>query len=574
VATIIDSLLIRLGFQTDPKQLEGFAKNVKQIKKEMEGVSNFAKAYLGFEGLKRAGVFVKSAIESMAGIQDFSELVDMSATDVAALGRVAEESGASLAGMEGTIASMNAVLGQAASGFPRAEMMLSRFGLKAKDAHGKIKTFDQILGEVADKMEGASTGKRLAMANALGIDPKLIPLLKEGSENFQRLREEALKAGSFKNSDFERAHESEKLLNKAEGAFQRLKQRLILELLPTIGDLLRKFTAWVSDSKNIAKIQGYINDVVKVAKLLLENAGKIAAVFAVIYAHKYGKMFVDWGVSVSKLAKSCRSAGGASAALTAGFGVMRATLTGGLLGLFALLIEDLLKFEKGGRSVTGWMVNKFPAGAEVMKLAIAGIGAAASVLITGSGPLGLIIIGMAAWVIAIKAIKKNWGLLIDEIVRGLKRLEASPTFSAIRKTVAPIKSMLKHVATPIEKIKKIEKFVVKHVAGVDLDETHKAKDKAEAAPGGKVRASSGPADWQAPGAAVFADFDRGQQWRMDRPAAVGEVNNRQEVTFHINGVTDPKAVAAEVERVFNRIDIPNMGKLNRDQTRNGQTGAR
>jgi hypothetical protein len=409
MATVLDELFVRLGFRTDAKALEGYAKNVEGIKQKMEGLKHLGEAYLGFEGLKKVGEFVKSAITGMADIQEFSERVDLAATDVAALGRVATENGSSLEGMEGTIASLNATLGQAASGFPRAEKMLSRFGLKAKDAHGQIKTFDQMLGEVADKMEGTSTGKRLAMANALGIDQKLIPLLKEGSANFARLRDEAMKAGAFKDSDYERAHESEKLFSKAEGAFLRLKQRLAIGLLPTVNELLKKFTAWVSDSKNIARIQGYIESVVKVAKLLWENAGKIAAVFAVIYAHKYGAMFLDWGVKLMAVAKGLAAANGATELLQGGFAALKGILAGGLIAALVLVAEDLWVFYRGGTSVTGWLLTKFPYAVQVAQGALALLSGAMVALATGSGPLGLLVVGIGGLVIAAKDLYDNWG---------------------------------------------------------------------------------------------------------------------------------------------------------------------
>jgi hypothetical protein len=401
--------MVRLGFSVDPKGMEGFAKNVDHLKEKMEGLKHLGEMYLGFEGLKRAGEFIKSTIEGMADIQVFSERVDLAATDVAALGRVAAEHDSSLQGMESTIASLNATLGQAASGFPRAEKMLSRFGLKAKDAHGQIKTFDQMLGEVADKMKGGNTGKNLAMANALGIDQKLIPLLREGGANFQRLREEALKAGAFKDSDYERADKSEKLFLKAEGAFQRLKQRLAIGLLPTVNDLLKKFTAWVSDAKNIKMIQGYIDGVVKVAKLLWENAGKIAAVFGVLMAHKYGMMFLDWGSKLTKVVKALGSANGAAGLLNSGFSVMKGILTGGLFAALALVAEDLYVFYQGGTSVTGWLLTKFPYAVQVAQGAIALLSGALIALTTGSGPLGLLVVGIGGLVIAATDLYDSWG---------------------------------------------------------------------------------------------------------------------------------------------------------------------
>jgi hypothetical protein len=568
--------MVRLGFSVDPKGLEGFANNVEGIKKKMEGLKHLGEAYLGFEGLKKVGEFVKSAITGMADIQEFSERVDLAATDVAALGRVARENGSSLEGMEGTIASLNATLGKAASGFPRAEKMLSRFGLKAKDAHGQIKTFDQLLGEVATKMETASTGKRLAMANALGIDPKLIPLLREGGANFARLREEAMKAGSFKDSDYERAHESEKLFTKAEGAFLRLKQRLAIGLLPTVNEMLKKFTAWVSDSKNIAKIQGYIDSVVKVAKLLWENAGKIATVFGVLMAHKYGMMFLDWGEKIANVAKGLKNAGGMSDVLKRGFIGIKGILTGGLLGLFGLLIEDLLTYEKGGRSVTGWMMNQFPAGVEVMKLAIAGIGTAALALITGSGPLAIIIVGFAAWILAIKEIKNNWQLLMDEIERGIKRISDNKLGRALvysGRVANFVTNPIGGVANALGMVGGADSSGGAVTSGAADSSGGAVTSGAADSSGGAV--TSGAADWQAPGAGVFADFGRKPEWRMDRVSSSPQMSvSNNQVTFHVNGVTDPKAVAAEVERMLNSLGLPNMGQLNRDQTRNGQTGVR
>jgi hypothetical protein len=340
--------------------------------------------------------------------------------------------------------------------------------------------------------------------------------------------------------------------------------------------MLKKFTAWVSDSKNIAKIQGYIDSVVKVAKLLWENAGKIATVFGVLMAHKYGMMFLDWGEKIANVAKGLKNAGGMSDVLKRGFIGIKGILTGGLLGLFGLLIEDLLTYEKGGRSVTGWMMNQFPAGVEVMKLAIAGIGTAALALITGSGPLAIIIVGFAAWILAIKEIKNNWQLLMDEIERGIKRISDNK----LGRALVFSGRVANFVTNPIGGVAN----ALGMVGGADSSGGAVTSGGADSS-GGAVTSggadssggavTSGAADWQAPGAGVFADFGRKPEWRMDRVSSSPQMSvSNNQVTFHVNGVTDPKAVAAEIERKLNSLGLPNMGQLNRDQTRNGQTGVR
>jgi hypothetical protein len=562
--TILDSLFVRLGFQTDAKALEGYAKNVDALKGKMEGLKHIAEAYIGIEGLKKVGEFVRSTIEGMADIQEFSERVDMSATSVAALGRVAAENGSSLEGMEGTISSLNETLARAALGFPRAEKMLGRFGLKAKDAHGDIKTFDQILGEVATKMEGASTGKRLAMASALGIDPKLIPLLKEGGENFTRLREQAMKAGAFKDSDYERARETEKLFNKADGAFLRLKQRLAIGLLPTVNELLRKFTAWVSDSKNIARIQGYIEGVVKVAKLLWENASKIASVFAIIYAHKYGMMFLDWGAKLMAAAKGFAAANVGAKLLSVGFAAIKGVLTGGLIAAIALVAEDLWVFYQGGTSVTGWLLNDFPYAVEVAEGAIALLSGSLIAMTTKSGAIGLIVVGFAAWGVAIKEIYDNWDLLVDEMERGMKRISDNPVFKFMSewRKEAKIHSGELFDSGNRNQGKGFSLFPKAPVLGFS--------------PAGGAGAAEGnaggiPSDWMAPGAGVFADFDRKPQWRMDRPvSSTVEIDSHDQITFHVSGAQSPKASADEMERKLNA----HAYKKQRDMIRGGQKGTK
>jgi hypothetical protein len=409
MATVIDSLLVRLGFQTDPKGLEGFAKVAEQAKGIALGLAGaISGAVYGLESL------VKSAAEGMGGVQVFAERVGMSAREVAAFGAVAAANHSSLEAMEGTISNMNALLGQAAAGFPRAEKMLGRFGLKAKnEATGNLKTFDELFGEVADKMKDMTVGGRTALANVLGIDHNLIPLLSKGREEFARLKAEAMAGSPFSEQDYENAEKLDKSFMKAERSVGRLKKMLAVGLFPTVENVLKKFTAWTSNKENIDKISGAVQKLVQVAGFLWKHIDMIVGGIALLKVHKIGSMFLDWGGQVGKLASSLKVAGGASSMLTAGLNGLKGILTGGLLVAIAAVAEDLYVFSQGGESFTGWLTEKFPPAVDYMKAALAALGGAFVALSTGSGPLGAFVAGISGLIIAGLDLKENWGVVLQ-----------------------------------------------------------------------------------------------------------------------------------------------------------------
>jgi hypothetical protein len=555
--TILDSLLVRLGFSIDPKGLEGFAKMADQAKGMALGIGGaISGAVYGIEHM------VKSAAERLGGIQNFSEQMGISARSVDALGKVARENDSSLEAMEGALRSLTSMAGQAAMGVGRGRMLFQRFGISVKDANGHVKSTEELLGDVADRISKLPTfAQRNALGSRLGFDPATIKLLSEGRANFDRLRAEAMAANPFAEQDYANADATEKLFRKAGDSVTKLKTRIAVALMPTVNDLLKRFIEWTKSSDNIAKIQHVIEKVVVVAKLLWEHSGKILAIFGLFYAHKYGAMFMEWGTKIAGIATKLKTGAGAAEALKAGFGGLKGVLAGGLLGAMALLIEDLMTFEKGGNSVTGWMVNKFPGGIDVMRAAIAGLGVAAASLMTGSGGLGIIIVGFAAWIVAIRRISKDWNLLCSGIRDELDKIGNHPVFQAlnrVKKFLGSGQTMTGTGNVTEEDVSALEKKSGKSFGELLAESAAARKNKntiTEEIPFG---------------AGVLAE--NAQAWTMfPKPQSV--VTN-QEITFHIDGSHDPKAVAAEVEKFMlkmSKLPPPDLDRKNRDRTRNGQT---
>lgn len=429
--TIIDSLLVSLGFKIDAQGLQGFAKMADQAKHGMLAIGAAATgAVYGIERL------VKHTAERMGGIQDFSEQMGLSARSVDALGRVAREHESSLESMEGAMRTIGTMAGMSAQGFKRATMSFERFGLKATDVHKQVKPVEQILGEIADKLEKMpSVGQRMALGARFGLDPAMVKLLSEGRANFERLREEALKANPFFEKDYEAAEQTEKAFRAAGDSVTRLKDRLAVGLMPTVNALLRKFIAWTADEKNIAKLRDGINKVVDVVGLLARNLDKIIALLAILYAHKYGTMFMEWGNSFMHLVKQMRNGASAAESLKLGLLALKGILTGGILTLILLIAEDLWVFYRGGTSVTGWMMTKFPHAVDVMKQALVVLGAAFLALSLSSGPVGVFAFAIGeialaaiqmrdAWDPVMQWFEEAWDSLADKAAKFINMLDA------------------------------------------------------------------------------------------------------------------------------------------------------
>ncbi len=409
MSTVIDELVCRLGFTTDPKGLEGFAKLAEDGKKAMLALgAATAGAVYGLTEL------VKGTAERMGGIANFSEQMGISAREVAALGKVAADNDSSLESMEGSLRTLSQTAGQAAAGIGRGALLFKKYGLHAKDAAGNVKSIDVLLGDVAEKMSGMkSLQEQQALGARLGFDPAMIVLLSKGRAEIEKLRAQALKENPFADSDYELADKTDKAFQRASRSVTTLKNRLAVGLMPAVQDLLDRFTKWISKKENIEKIQSAIGKVKEVVMLLVNNLGKVASVAGVFLAHKLGAKILELS---SNFGSAARAAGSLKLAMSGA----KALLTGGLAGAIALVAEDLWVFYHGGESVTGWLEEKWPGAVDGMLATLDLLSAAFLGLATGSGPVGVFVFALGGIVIAIKAIHDAWTPLVQWMKESLR----------------------------------------------------------------------------------------------------------------------------------------------------------
>lgn len=369
-SNIIESFFVALGFQVDTQGLEDMKKKTDELRESaMKVGAIFTGAAAGI------GLLVERVASSMGDLYSFAELNEVSARSVAALGKIAQENDSSLEGMKSTIQSLNKTIGEASLGVGRGAMTFEKLNLSAKRADGSVKNVDDILGEVADKMQGLSRQEQIAMAEKLGIDPQFVKVLEKGSANLAKLREEAEMMNPFTEEDYKLADEVDKLFIKAKNTLGVFTKMLGVSLLPTVKEVLKNYLEWFKASRKAT------SDVfVRALKLI---AGAIGTVWDWVVRLVSGlKSAYDWITQfklVTYLAAAALTAfvavktydfvlqlGAAIKMLTLRMATFNATaliipaIIGAIILAIGLLIDDYVNWKEGNDSVIGGLVEQFP----------------------------------------------------------------------------------------------------------------------------------------------------------------------------------------------------------------------
>ena len=432
-ANALQEFFVSLGFEVDTSKINEFEQQTARLREGMLKVSAVATGIAA-----GVGIFVAKAAESLDDLGDFADLNELSAAAVQQFGQAAQMNGASLEAAKSSIAGMNKVIGEAALGLGRGAMTFEKLGMSAKNADGSVKTFDQMVGEIADKMDGISRQEQIAMAEKLGIDASLVPMLSKGAEALREYMD-AAKEFSLTDAEFATAGKFQDTMDQLKFAMRGLRDQIAVRLMPVVREAMEGFYRWLRVNREIIKERvgqaielvstavGYLWVWVKRAAGSLErlydwvtrNKGAMAALGLAVGAI----VSYQLGAWLSGVASAIKLA----AAAAAGINPMLAVL-GAVAILVALLIDDLATWQEGGESVIGDMMEAFPGLVAVFE----GIGQAVGALVdfwlaqwnTLKGPLGDL--GGALWrlisVLAdllwpvVKMIFAGWGHIMAAVI--------------------------------------------------------------------------------------------------------------------------------------------------------------
>lgn len=248
MSNIIDSFLVALGFEVEDS-------GAKEYQAELEKVTLSLTAVVAAAAAAAAaiGLFVAEVAGGMDDLGDFADQENYSAAALVELGHAAQLSGSSLEAVKSSLSGVNRVIGEAALGIGRGAMTFQKLHMQAKNADGSVKNFDQIIDEVSKKMQGLSRQESIALAEKLGFDRSLVPLLLKGADAIAQLREEARAFGAATDEDFEVAGKFADSMDRTKFVLKSLSETIAVQLMPSVGRFIDGLRNWLVQNKEIIK---------------------------------------------------------------------------------------------------------------------------------------------------------------------------------------------------------------------------------------------------------------------------------------------------------------------------------
>ena len=199
--------------------------------------------YLGTKIIESIGAmasFVDATAGALDELGDFAEANGTTAAAISQLGYAAQLSGSDVDAVKSSIAGLNAKIGEAGLGVGRGAKLFEKFGIKVKDAKGKIRDTSDVLADIAGKMQGLSNQEAIAMASKLGIDASLVPLLLKGKDGIEQLTAAAKKNGAVTDEQAAAAGAYADMMDKAKFKIDGVKNAVATALMPSLSQLGEK----------------------------------------------------------------------------------------------------------------------------------------------------------------------------------------------------------------------------------------------------------------------------------------------------------------------------------------------
>lgn len=203
--------------------------------------------------------WAKNQIQQISDLGDkLDEMAQKTGVPVETLqemGYAASFSGVSLDSMGTSLGKLAKTMSSAKKGGGEAAKTFRKMGVEFKNADGSLRPMEDVFMDVADHISSMPDG---AEKSALSMDvfgragKELIPVLNEGGEGLQKLREEAVELGLVMSAeDAEAMAGFNDDMDRLKHSWQGVKILLAKELVPVLGKLVKGLAEWVKTNRKL-----------------------------------------------------------------------------------------------------------------------------------------------------------------------------------------------------------------------------------------------------------------------------------------------------------------------------------
>lgn len=336
-----DASALDKGLQDSEKKAEGLVDKLKDVDKH--GAKAGASLYGLLEkgaGLLGVGLSVGALVAGVkataAAYDDLGKLAARFRSTAEAIDEFVDASALLGIGEEtsvGALKSLETAIQDTFLGMGRAKKVFEEIGVSVTDVAGKVKPTTQVMGALAEKLQGMERGTQIRVMERLGLDPAMLKLFNADFVALQKRMSDVDRASGF---NLEQAV-------KRAAEFTKASKGLALEV-----NTLKMYVEKLAESFKLANMPFFTE--------------------AMTTATKYVRQFVDFLLKHNKFVEGVFIAIGAAItyfmipAAIKGAAAMWAMISPFVLvGLavaavgaaFALLYEDIVTFIEGGDSLIG-----------------------------------------------------------------------------------------------------------------------------------------------------------------------------------------------------------------------------
>lgn len=321
MATILDTLITRFGFETDKSGLDKAEKGLSNFKASALKIAATVGGILG-------GSFFLNAVANAA--DETLKWADANGLVIETLGELefaTQRQGGTVEGLRSSLSNLNKSIGEVERGTGRAKLAFEDYGLSVKKANGTTKTADELLVDLNRKFATLSKAQQFDLAMKMGIDKGTIRLLQTAPDEIARLRMEAAKLGVLSRQDAVKAAEFVDGMTNIAQAINAIKYEVGGLVFRPLADFFKLLAEGISFFRRHKEI-------------MLTIIGIIGAVGAA-YAAMAVRALAAWAAAFLPFTLVPALIGAAGVAL-------------------AIIMEDLYSFFSGSSSAIGDFLKGFP----------------------------------------------------------------------------------------------------------------------------------------------------------------------------------------------------------------------
>lgn len=357
MATIIDELVTILG--VDIKA--GVVPVVQKFSSMVEGIASkaaWASAAL-MTAASSAAYFATQANADSAEIEKFGRLTGVSTKSLQGLSFAAEQAGGSAGSLQQDLLGLTKSMSSPVPGeFNHALFML---GINARDAKGQLRSADQVLLDIADKLQGMDEQTQLQWASKIGLSDDTLLLLQMGRKEiaaFQKQAEEIPVIVDEKQLKDARDFTVNLMLLRRVVAY--LRQEISSAAGPVVKQIVGDFVSWVKVNREWLQqnIREKVEGITTGVRRFWSTLKHLKDVFLEIFP--YTRQFVE-GLGNIELTATLVQAGLFLLAGTAVFFAAKFALVGLAFTAAALVVEDFITWMRGGDSIIGRVIESVKA---------------------------------------------------------------------------------------------------------------------------------------------------------------------------------------------------------------------